>query len=173
MATIVTLPDGRTGYRRADGTFSESHGAHPAVSRGDAKPYESENTASVIHGGWSDRLVSEEASEVLAELIEIHGAAWLMALDGVVVNVLVRAKVRHDRFDRRIDEFDDVCDIPKSVLEQVSREARQVVDCCAKLGLTATDRAALMKDTGWAKVLGGGPQLGEQGRAIREARKRV
>lgn len=174
----VVLDDGRVGRFRRDGVFAESGGA--------AVPFGAGNTAAVTHGAWSDRLVSERARDVLADLQV--ACPWIMEADGMVLDTLIKAKVRHDEFDDVINEYFDGARrndkgltgaeaIPDRILQQVAREARHVMDACGKLGLTATDRAALMKDTSWARALagknGGMAQVGEQGRAIREERGRA
>lgn len=161
---LVTLKDGRTGYIRKDGTFAPH-----------TEPGQPGNMLAVTHGAYSPRLINEDAEMLLAELVEEHGAVWLHSLDAIVLHNLTRSKARHDRIDARIDSYDDVEDVPRTLWEQVSREARQINDCCSKLGFTATDRATLMKDASWAKALQSreGQQLGQRGRELREARGRA
>ena len=149
------------------------------------KPYEPENKEAVTHGAYSTSLVSEGAKAVLAQMLEI--LPWLEECDGVVVDTLARSKWRHDRVADEIDGiiegsktahprkgFPDtgVQAVPERLWQQVSREARTVMECAGKLGMTATDRAALAKDQSWAQALSAGrvARLQGEGRALRQAR---
>lgn len=153
--------------------------------RRDAQPYEPGNVEAATHGAYSTSLVSEGAKAVLAQMLEI--LPWLEECDGIVVDTLARSKWRHDRVADEIDGiiegsttahprkgFPDtgVQAVPERLWQQVSREARTVMECAGKLGMTATDRAALAKDQSWAQALSAGrvARLAGEGRALRTAR---
>lgn len=167
--------------------MAHDNGGKPWVYR-EAKPFGQGNTDAAKHGAYSDQLVSAGAQELLGQLLET--LPWLHEADALTLDGLCRAKWRHDRVDQEIEGiitgeirahprkgFPDtgVQAVPERLWQQVSREARSIVEFCGKLGMTPVDRAALMKDTSWAHALNGGrgPQLGEQGRALREARGRA
>jgi len=149
---------------RRDGTPAESHGDRRGYSRGSAAPG---NTLAARSGARSERLVSEHAEEVLEELVELY--PWLTTADGVALDVLVRAKARHDLLAAYIEDivegrrrsyprkgFPDtgIEAVPERVWQQISREARTVLDTASRLGLTAVDRAQLAKDLGLARHYG-------------------
>lgn len=165
-----------------EATRAESKGPARGYKWADATPG---NTLAVRHGAGSDRLVSERATAILGELRESY--PWLVDADALVLDVLVRAKVRLDALDAYITGVLDgtttayprkgqpetgIEAVPDRVWQQVSRESRTVVDAAAKLGLTATDRAQLLKDTGLARHFGGDriAALAERGRSLRLAK---
>ncbi|MDA8297417.1 MAG: hypothetical protein M0004_12675 [Actinomycetota bacterium] len=159
-------------------------------SKGPARGYKwadatAGNTLAVRHGAGSDRLVSERATTILADLADSY--PWLVDADAIVLDVLVKAKIRMDALDGYITAIIEgsakayprkgqpetgIEAVPDKVWQQVSRESRTVVDAAAKLGLTATDRAQLLKDTGLARHFGGDriAALAEQGRSLRLAK---
>lgn len=160
----------------------------PKPARGykwaDAEPG---NLLAVRHGAGSERLVSAKAAEVLAELMASY--PWLEEVDGVVLDTLVRAKARHDLLADYIDRVIEgtaeayprkgrpttgIEAVPDVVWQQVSREARTVLDAASRLGFTPRDRAELFRDAGMAAHYGGErvAQLGERGSQIRARRLR-
>ncbi|MDA8289954.1 MAG: hypothetical protein M0014_16185 [Actinomycetota bacterium] len=170
-----------TGDLRRDGTPVTEPQAPRGYRWEDAKPG---NLLAVRHGARSERLVSERAAQVLDELRETY--AWLIDADVVVLDVLCRAKARHDAladyvegviegtveaYPRKGFPQTGIEAVPDRTWQQLSRETRTIIDAAAKLGFTATDRAQLMKDTGMARHFGGErvAQLVERGRQLREA----
>ena len=146
---------------RRDRTVTRSEGAARGYKWADATP---RNTLAVRHGAGSESLVSAKADAVLQELMDEY--PWLIEADGVIVDVFVRAKVR---FNVLSDYIDDILNgrreayprkgypttgveaVPDRVWQQVSREARTILDVGAQLGLSPLSRATLMKDTSLAR----------------------
>lgn len=147
-----------------------------------AEPYQPGNTAALRHGANSERLVSERAKQVLAELIERW--PWLEQADGVLVDVMVKAKVRYDALDeyaagviegtteaypRKGYPTVGVEAVPDRVWTALARQERSVIDAASKLGLAPVDRAQLFKDAGMARHFGrdGVTELAQRGRQLR------
>jgi hypothetical protein len=146
-------------------------------------PFQEGNTIAVRHGAWSDRLASQRAQGVLAELVERY--PWIEDADVVVLDVLVKAKARYDALDeyaaaviegdreaypRKGSPLTGPEAVPDKVLTALARLENTIIQAAGKLGLTATDRAQLFKDAGMAKHFGGDPiaKLVERGRQLRE-----
>ena len=163
------------------------------TSKGPARGYKwadagPRNKLAVRHGAHSQALVSERAAAVLAELLESY--PWLTGADAMVLDVLVQAKVRFDAISGYISGVIEgttkaysrtkgapqtgVEGVPESIWQQISRESRTIIDAAGKLGLTATDRAQLLKDTGLARHFAGerAGGLSEVGEGIRRRRLR-
>lgn len=158
--------------------------SQPAPARGYKWPQaEPGNRLAVRHGARSPSIVSERAEAVLAELRQQY--PWLQDVDAPVLDVLVRAKARHDLLDdyvsavlegttqafpRKGSPRTGVEAVPDRVWQQLSREARTVLDAAAKLGFAPSERAGLLKDAGMAVHFGGQriAALVEQGRQVRE-----
>lgn len=167
---------------RKDGTPTSV----PSPARGYSWPPATPgNTLAVRHGGWSDRLASERAQTVLAQLLDLY--PWLEEADVVTLDVLCKAKARYDAFDdyatavmegsrqahpRKGFPSTGVEAIPDRVLTAMARLENTIISAAGKLGLTATDRAQLFKDAGMARHFGGDriAQLVEKGRQVREER---
>lgn len=141
-------------------------------------PFEEGNVLSVRSGVQSTRLVSEDAERIMAKLQE--DIPWLAERHGIVLDVLVKAKVRYDRVDAYIDGLMDetitnrdgntgIEAIPEKILRYLSTAENTIISACSKLGLTATDEAVLMKDVSWAKALqrGRASELAARGAALR------
>lgn len=145
-------------------------------------PFEKGNVHGARSGVWSERLVAEDTERIMAKLKE--DIPWLAERHGIVLDVLVKAKVRYDRIDAYIDRlmFEEITNksgdtgieaIPERLLRFLSSAERTIIDACGKLGLTATDEAVLMKDVSWAKALqrGRAEELAAKGAQLRALRK--
>ncbi len=152
--------------------------------RGPGRPVEQGNQLAVRHGAHASTLVSERAEALLSELRQQY--PWLEGVDAPALDVLVAAKCRHDLL---ADYISDVIDgtrpayprkgfpgtgveaVPDRVWQQLSREARTVLDASSKLGFTPTERAQLLRDVGVARHYGADriAALVERGRQVREA----
>ena len=169
---------------RKDGTVAHSEGPARNYKWADATPA---NRLAVRHGAHSEALVSERAAALLAGLVERW--PWLEDCDAVVVDVLCRAKARYEALDeyaaavisgekraypRQGYPDTGVEAVPDRVWQSLQRQENIILQASAKLGFTAVDRAAILRDTGVAKHLAGGraARLSEVGEAIRARRLR-
>lgn len=144
-----------TVVRLKDGTEHESWGTF--TNR--APEFGAGNTVAVRHGTRSDRLVSERAERLLAELSSQW--PWLADADALTVDVLLKSKVRYDALDEYVAgviegtrEAYPVKGRPRTGVEAVpdrvwlalARNERSVLEAAAKLGLNPVERAQLVKD---------------------------
>lgn len=169
---------------RKDGSIARTEGPARGYKWADATPG---NALAVRHGAFSDRLVSQRAQELLAELLEQH--PWLNNADGVVLDVLVRAKVRYDALDEYATDVIEgrrqayprkgypstgIEAVPDRVWQSLQRQENIIIQAAGKLGFSAADRASLYRDAGMAFHFGGESltSLAGQGRKLRQLRGR-
>lgn len=172
-------PRGRRG-ETPDNTDS-SAGLPVPWTRREASPFLSGNLLSVRHGADSELLVSAAAQAVLAQMMEMF--PWLEVADGIVLDVLCKAKVRYDTLDAYADSVisgetytakgeTGIEAVPDRVWQSLARLENTLVSAAGKLGLTAVDRAALTKDASWANALRAGrvSGLASEGGRLRQLR---
>lgn len=145
------------------------------------------NTLAARHGARSEKLVSERAQAVLAELMTQY--PWLEEADGVVLDTLCRAKARFDMLDSYATDVIEgtreayprkgfpqtgVEAVPPQVWTALARSENTIISAAGKLGMTATDRAQLFKDAGIARHYGSGSlaTFAAKGRKLRQLRSR-
>jgi len=169
--------------RRKDGTLASV----PEPASGYTwEPFAAGHTRSVQHGATSPRLVSERAESVLAEMMATY--PWLASCDGVLVDVLIRAKTRHlmlsewtekvitgevEAHARRGRPRTGIEAIPDQVWRALEGAERSVTNAASRLGMSPVDRASLFKDSAVARRLGteAVAALSAEGRRIRQLRE--
>lgn len=130
----------------------------------------------ITHGATAPELVSADAAAILDQLQET--VPWICLQHGIVVDVLIDAMAKFRRYNKYWQDKDDgsiesLESIPQKVIDGRVREAKLVVECCAKLGLTPLDQAVLMRDASWAQALrlGQAKALAATGEALRAQRR--
>ena len=143
------------------------------------------NTVSVRSGAWSERHVSAAAAELRVFLLETRPELaqdiFVPALDNFT-RALGRMRLLDDYVEKKMDAAETleegVESIPQRVWEAVERAARNAQTFGSNCGLDAAGYSKVLRDLGLAEstrrqmVRGDAKQLGEEGRALREARGR-
>lgn len=143
--------------------------------------FEPGNALAVKSGAFSARLVSEDAERIAEHLAELM--PWLGPHHLVVLDVLCKAKARYDRADTYANDLMDevtttqkgetgIEAVPDRIWKLLISQENTIINACAKLGMTATDQAMLMKDASWAKALSAGraEALASEGARLRQLR---
>ena len=135
------------------------------------QPYEAGNTASVRHGVFSERLVSQRAAEILARLRDTEDCKWLSEVDSLQIDTWLKARARYEMASEWIDAR-GLDEVPDRMLRFITAQERNLMRLTQDLGLDPTGRYKLLKDVGWARHLAGDRvgELARQGREIRRGR---
>ncbi len=146
------------------------------------EPFQKDNELAVKSGVYSTRLVSEDAERIAEQLADLM--PWLGPHHLVILDVLCKAKARYDRADSYANDLMDevttnkngdtgIEAVPQRIWNLLISQENTIINACAKLGMTATDQAMLMKDASWARALSQGraESLAAEGARLRQLRK--